>query len=57
MNLINIITYNALISACDKGRQPEQALEVFETMREQVVLPDVITYSALISACKNGKLL
>ena len=26
----DIITYHALISACEKGKQPEQALELFE---------------------------
>ena len=26
------ITYNALISACEKGKQPEQALKVFKAM-------------------------
>ena len=27
-----VITYNALISACEKGKQPERALELFEAM-------------------------
>ena len=40
---------------CEKGNQPKQALELFETMEEQAVLPDVITYSALISACEKDK--
>jgi pentatricopeptide repeat domain-containing protein 1 len=51
----NVITYNALISACEKGKQPERALEVFEAMQRQGVVPGVITYSALISACGKGK--
>ena len=45
----NVITYSALISACEKGKQPERALELFEAMKRQGVVPDVITYSALIS--------
>ena len=53
--LPDAITCNALISACDKGKQPEQALEVLEAVHQQGVLPNVITYSALISACERGK--
>ena len=51
----NVITYSTLISACEKGKQPERALEVFQAMQEQGVMPDVITYNALISACEKGK--
>ena len=40
------ITCSALISACGKGKQPEQALKVFERMVQQGVVPDAITYSA-----------
>ena len=35
---------------------PQRALELFETMLHQGILPDVITYSALISACEKGAL-
>ena len=49
------ITYSALISACEKGKQPEQALLVFASMEQQGVVPDEITYGALISACEKGK--
>ena len=44
-----------MISACEKGKQPERALQLFEAMKQQGVVPDEITYSALISACKKGK--
>ena len=43
----NEITYNALISACEKGKQPEQALKVFEALMQQGVVPNEITYNAL----------
>ena len=46
----DVITYNALISTCQKGKQPERVLELFETMKRQGVVPEVITYNALISA-------
>ena len=51
----NVITYNALISACEKGKQPDRALEIFDQMQQQGLVPDVITYSALISACEQSK--
>ena len=50
-----VITYNALISACEKGKQPERVMELFEAMNHKGVVPDVITYSAVISACEKGK--
>jgi len=49
----NVIVYSALISACGKGKQSERALDLFETMRCQGVLPDVIACGTLISACEN----
>ena len=49
--LPNVITYSALISACEKGKQPERALELFAAMKQQGVVPNVIAYSALISVC------
>ena len=52
--LPNVITYNALISACEKGKQPERALELFEAMQQRGVVPNVITYSALISVCEKA---
>ena len=51
----NVITYNSLISTCEKGKQPERALELLEAMQRQGVLPDVITYSGLISTSEKGK--
>ena len=49
------ITYNALISACEKGKQPGRVLELFEAMQRQCVVPNAITYSTLISAYEKGK--
>ena len=51
----DLITYSALVSTCEKGKQPERALKLFEEMRLPGFVPDVITYSALISACEKGK--
>ena len=50
----DVISCSALISSCEKGKQPEQALEVFQGMRQQVMVPKGITCSALISASDKG---
>ena len=52
----NVITYSALISSIEKGKRPQQALELFEAMQQQGLEPNVITYSALISALEKSKL-
>ena len=49
----DIITYNALISACENGNQPERALELFEAMQRQCMVPNIITYNVLISTCEK----
>ena len=43
----NVTTYSALISACEKGKQPERALELFEAMQRQGVVPNVMPESTL----------
>ena len=50
----NTITYSALISACEKGRKWERALELLKEMECKGIVADTITYSALISACEKG---
>jgi len=52
----NVITYNALISACGKGKQPERALELFEAMQRQGLVPNVITSNALMCASEGSHL-
>ena len=47
--------YNALISACTKGKVPGQALEVFLAVQRGGVVPDVLMYAASICTCVNGK--
>ena len=47
------IIYNALISACAKGKKLGQGLGIFRAMQRQGIVPDVITYNALISACEK----
>ena len=54
--LPDVITYNALISACEKGALPQRALQLLEAMLHQGLLPDGITYIALVSAYEKGAL-
>ena len=51
----NVITYSALISACEKGKQPETTMAMFYAIQRQDVVPDIMTYGALISTCQRGK--
>ena len=51
----DVITYNAAISACEKGQQPHTAMSLLTGMQPQDLAPDVITYSAAISACEKGQ--
>ena len=41
-------TYNVLISACEKGKQPEPALEVIAAVEQQGMATQAITYNSLI---------
>ena len=50
----DVITYNATISACEKGLKPERAMGLFDAMQQQWLSPDVITYNATISDCETG---
>jgi pentatricopeptide repeat domain-containing protein 1 len=50
----DVISYNAAISACEKGLQWEKALHFLSEMRTQGLQPDVISYNAAISACEKG---
>ncbi len=42
----NVISYNAAISVCEKGRQWQLALQIMETMQAGGVQPNVISCSA-----------
>ena len=43
-----VITYNAVISACEKGNECQEALRLFNEMQTRGLTPNVITYSAII---------
>ena len=48
------ITYNATISACEKGGQWERAVALFEEMGRRGVERTFVTYSSLISLCHRS---
>jgi len=50
----NVVSYSAVISTFEKGVHAQRALELFDTLLLQGVMPDVIIYGALISACEKG---
>jgi pentatricopeptide repeat protein len=52
----DVITYNAAISACERGRQPERAVQLVVEMQAQELRPDAITYNTAMSACEKGHL-
>ena len=57
MDLIHgytLVSYSAGISACEKGRQWQQALSLLIEMWEATLEPNVISYTAGISACEKG---
>ena len=51
----NVITYNALISACEKGLQWGKALELLSEMKTQGFQPDVSFYNSPCEAAEKCK--
>ena len=49
-----VITYNAAISACEKGQKPQQAMPLVQTLQLRGLRPTVSTYNATIRACARG---
>ena len=41
----DVITYSSLISACEKGKNPEQAVQIFASMEHQRVQLEEATYT------------
>ena len=49
------MTYNALTSACEKGKHLERALEFCEAMKQQGLVPNTSTDNTLMGACDKCK--
>ena len=52
---INVITFSAAISVCEKCQRWQLALGLLAEMAFVKVAKDVIVYSAGISACEKGQ--
>ena len=52
--IANAISFNAGISACEKGKQWQQALPLFHKMRKTGMTADVISCRTAISAESSG---
>ena len=52
-SLLHVITYNAAVSAGEKGKQWQQALFLLTAVRSNDFSPNVITINAAISACEK----
>ncbi|WCJ25632.1 Pentatricopeptide repeat (PPR) superfamily protein [Euphorbia peplus] len=48
---VSTTSYNLVIGACEVGRKPKVALQVYEHMAEQQCTPDTFTYLSLIRSC------
>eukprot|EP00746_Dinoflagellata_sp_MGD_P017449 gnl/MRDRNA2_/MRDRNA2_140047_c0_seq1.p1 gnl/MRDRNA2_/MRDRNA2_140047_c0~~gnl/MRDRNA2_/MRDRNA2_140047_c0_seq1.p1 ORF type:complete len:441 (+),score=80.01 gnl/MRDRNA2_/MRDRNA2_140047_c0_seq1:29-1351(+) len=42
----NLVICSALVSACENSKQPERAVELFQAMKEQNVVPDEAVFNA-----------
>jgi pentatricopeptide repeat domain-containing protein 1 len=51
----NTITYNAAISAYEKGGQWQRALQLMKDMQAKGIPANTITYNAAISVCEKGR--
>lgn len=51
----NLIIYNSLVSACEKGELPELAMKVFQAMQQQGMVLNEITCSSLVSAFQKAE--
>eukprot|EP00434_Breviolum_minutum_P017872 symbB.v1.2.015768.t1/scaffold1181.1/size133410/4 len=51
----DVISYSALISACEKGSQWPTALELFRSMKFSTLAPNKYSFSAAIISCQKGE--
>lgn len=51
MEIKNVISWNAMVSGYAQHGLANKALDIFEEMRRQGLIPDHVTYLAVLSAC------
>lgn len=49
----NVVTFTAIINACGRGGNVEEAQTIFEAMKEFGVKPNVMTYNAMIDVYRK----
>ena len=55
MLTLDVVSFNAAISACEKGKQWEVALALLQEIGNNVLIPDLLSCNAVVSACDKGK--
>ena len=50
-----MVSYGAVIGACEKGKEPRRAFDVRADMLRPDLLPSMVRYSGVISACEKGQ--
>ena len=51
----NVVSWNAVINACDKGKLWEAAFGLLQEMMHERLTPNVVSRSAVTSACEKRK--
>ena len=51
----DVVSFNAGISACEKGKQCKEALGLLQEMVHQLLMLDVVSSCASISGCEKAK--
>jgi len=47
------VSYAAVIGSCEKSRQPEKALRLFQKMLDEGVLPDIMVFNCALRCCEQ----
>ena len=53
--MLDVVSYNAAISVCEKGKHWEEALRLLQEMLHRSLTPNVVSHNAAISACEEGE--
>ena len=55
MLTLDVVSFSASISACEKDKQWEGALGLLQEMELYLLTPNAVSFSASMSACEKGK--
>ena len=51
----DVVSFNAMIGACERGRQWQLALEVFNSMSKCELRADVVSFNSVLKACARAR--